>query len=181
MQTYTNRRSAAGFTLMELLVVMLLLGLGLGVGLTVDFASGPQQQKQQALLLANALELAAQEAVLDRKTLGLDFFREEGRVAYRWLRQQDAEWQPYVLEDVTEMRLAEAMTATLILDGQDVDLEPRADLATASSFAPEIQLLPTREVTPFALTIAGAAGTSSVLTADLMGRLRVDEDAPTPP
>jgi len=163
---------------MELLVVVLLLGFGIGVGLTVDFGSA-QQQKQQALLLANALELAAQDAVLDRKTLGLDFFRDEKHVAYRWLEQQGAKWKPRA--DQGEIPLAEALEATLSVDGQQIDFEARADLATANAFAPEILLLPTREVTPFVLMLAGTAGAPSVLTADLMGRVRVDEDVPSPP
>jgi general secretion pathway protein H len=181
MPTSINSSQSQGFTLMELLVVMLLLGLGIGVSLTVDVGGSPQQQKQQAVLLANALELAAQDAVLDRRTLGLDFFRDDGRVAYRWLQQEAAAWKPYVLQDATEAPLAAAVTATLRLDGQDVQIEPRADLAATTAFAPEILLLPTREVTPFTLTLEGDAGDASVLTADVMGRVRVDEDAPTPP
>lgn len=177
MRTYTNK----GFTLIELLVVILLLGLGIGVSLTLDLDASPQQQKQQALRLANEFEVAAQDAVLDGTTLGLDFFMDDGRVAYRWLQQQDRAWEPYMLQDAPEARLPQAMTATLNLGGQDITLEPRADLAAAGSFVPEILLLPTREVTPFTLTLAGNAGGSSILTADLMGRVRVDADAPSPP
>jgi hypothetical protein len=166
---------------MELLVVILLLGLGISVSLALDFDASPQQQKQQALLLANELELAAQDAVLDGTTLGLDFFQHDGRIAYRWLQQQDAAWKPYPAQDAEDAFLPEAMTVTLDLGGQDVVLEPRADLDAVDTFTPEILLLPTREVTPFALTLAGDSGEGSVLTADLMGRVRVDADAPTPP
>lgn len=175
-----NSRKSAGFTLMELLVVMLLLGLGIGVSLSVDLGAG-QQHKQQALLLANALELAAQDAVLDRRTLGLDFFRDEGRIAYRWLQQQDGAWTPYDPGDAAEAQFSEATSATLSLGGQNLEFESRVELATAEGFQPDILLLPTRELTPFTLTLEGAAGAPSVLTADLMGRIRVDEDAPTPP
>ncbi len=177
MQTATSK----GFTLMELLVVILLLGLGIGVSLTLDFDASPQQQKQQALLLENDFELAAQDAVLDGTTLGLDFFMDDGHVAWRWLQQQDAAWKPYALQEAADALLPAAMTATLTLSGQDVTLEPRTDLVAAETFAPEILLLPTREVTPFTLTIASATGAGSVLTADLMGRVRVDADAQTPP
>lgn len=180
LTSINSSRSSAGFTLMELLVVMLLLGLGIGVSLTVDLGAG-QQQKQQALLLANALELAAQEAVLDRRTLALDFFRDEGRTAYRWLRQQDGAWTTHELGDAAETQLVEATRATLSLGGQSLELEARVELATAEGFQPEVLLLPTREVTPFTLTLDGASGAPSVVTADLMGRIRVDEDAPTPP
>jgi prepilin-type N-terminal cleavage/methylation domain-containing protein len=182
MLTSTNSR---GFTLVELLVVMLLLGFGFGVGLTVDFTGSAQQQKQHTLMLANDLELAAQEAVLDETVLGLDFFVPAGEqvVAWRWLQLQDEAWQPYALQDRDEEAtvLPPGMTATLHLAGQSVVPELLTELATADAFAPEILLLPTRELTPFTLTLEGAAGSASALTADLMGRVRVDEDAPTPP
>jgi general secretion pathway protein H len=178
---YINSRRRRGFTLLELLVVILLLGLGIGISLAVDVGGSPQQQKQQTLLLANALELAAQEAVLDSRTLGLDFFLDDGRVAYRWLQQQAGAWDSYALQDSAETLLPEAMTATLSLNGQEIALEPRAERVAGGTLAPDILLLPTREVTPFMLTLAGSSGGASVLTADLMGRVRVDEDAPTPP
>jgi prepilin-type N-terminal cleavage/methylation domain-containing protein len=180
MRTSTNSR---GFTLIELLAVIVLLGLGIGVSLTVDFAGSPQQQKQQALLLANALELAAQEAVLDGKVLGLDFFTgPDQRFGYRWLQRNDAAWQAYEFPDAaTEVLLPAELRLRLSLAGQDLAPEPRADLAAVSAFSPEIWLLPTRELTPFTLSVAGKADAASVLTADLMGRIRVDADAPPPP
>lgn len=183
MLTSTSK-AKRGFTLIELLVVVLLLGLGLSVSLTLDFAGSPQQQKQQTLLLANALELAAQDAVLDGKVLGLDFFAADAQdaLAYRWLRLQEEGWQPYLLRDVeAETLLPAELLATLTLAGQTVLPEPRTELASAETFSPEILLLPTRELTPFTLTLSGDAGSASTLTADLMGRVRVDEDAPTPP
>jgi general secretion pathway protein H len=195
MPTSTSKRGpSAGFTLVEMLVVVLLLGLGLGVGLTLDFAGSPQQQKQHTLLLANALELAAQDAVLDGKVLGLDFFAAgaQDALAYRWVRLQEEGWKPYPLRDAeAETLLPAELIATLTLAGQTIVPEPRtelgeaetfvAGLAPASTFSPEVLLLPTRELTPFTLTLGSEAGSASTLTADLMGRVRVDEDAPTPP
>jgi prepilin-type N-terminal cleavage/methylation domain-containing protein len=172
-----------GFTLVELLVVMLLIGLAFGVSLTVDFATSPQQQKQQTTLLANALELAAQEAVLDDSVLGLDFFSEDSAFGYRWLQLRDGSWRPFTLQDddASDRLLSRDFSATLLLSGIEHVPEPRVDLAAADSFTPEILLLPTRELTPFTLSLAGNAGEASIISADLMGRIRVDADVPTPP
>lgn len=180
MRTSTSSR---GFTLIELLVVIVLLGLGIVASLTVDFTSSPQQQRQHTLQLANALELAAQDAVLDGKVLGLDFFTASDQgLGYRWLELEARAWQPYApLDGAAEVLLPAELKATLHLAGQDIAPESRADLATASSFAPEVWLLPTRELTPFTLSLAGNSAAASVLTADLMGRIRVDADAPSPP
>lgn len=189
MRTASNNTARLrGFTLIELLIVVLLLGLGLGVSLTLDFATSPQQQAQQTQLLANALEVAAQDAVLDGRVLGLDFFAASAARtnAYRWLHQEAGVWQPYLLQEegAEEVQFPPDMTATLTLAGQTWLPEPQVDLAAlpaGTPFAPEILLLPTRELTPFTLTLADGDGNASVLTADLMGRVRVDEDAPTPP
>lgn len=176
MRTSTSE----GFTLVELLVVILLIGLGLGVSLTVDFAASPQQQKQQTTLLANALELAAQEAVLDGLVLGLDFFTADAAFGYRWVQLRDGAWRPF--PDLSpETLLSRELGATLTLAGQAYEPEPRIDLDAGAGFAPEVVLLPTREVTPFTLGLAGNDGNASVLSADLMGRIRIDADVPTPP
>lgn len=176
------RGNACGFTLVELLAVILLIGLALGVSLTVDFGSSPQQQKQQTTLLANALELAAQEAVLDGNILGLDFFTSADTLGYRWVQLQgDDEWVPLAGDGLSETLLARELSATLTLAGEEHVPELRVDLDSAESFAPEVALLPTREITPFSLSLAGTAGDASVLSADLMGRIRVDADAPPPP
>lgn len=174
--------SARGFTIVELLVVILLIGLALGVSLTVDFATSPQQQKQQTTLLANALELAAQEAVLDGNILGLDFFTADDTLGYRWVQLQgDDEWVPLTGDGLSETLLAREFSATLTLAGQEHLPELRVDLDSVAPFAPEVVLLPTREITPFTLSLAGNTGDASALSADLMGRIRVDADAPPPP
>lgn len=172
--------TSAGFTLIELLAVLVLLGLGLGIGLTLDVDGSPQQQQQQALLLANRLELAAQDAVLDDRIVGFDLFIDETQgTAYRLLELRDGSWQEFANPE--EEVFTAAFTVTLALDGQSVSPEPRVDVPAPADFAPEVLLLPTRELTPFTLTFASAEGNASVLSADLMGRIRVDADAPSPP
>lgn len=181
MRTFTDN---AGFTLIELLAVILVLGLALSVGLTLDFAGSPQQQKQQTLLLANSLELHAQDAVLDSRVLGLDFFTSGAqRTGYRWLQLHDGSWNTYTRQDeaTADTLFPEGLTMVLELGGQALAPEPLVDLPHVDGFAPEILLLPTRELTPFTLALAGSADTASELAVDLMGRVRVDADAPPPP
>ncbi|MDY6982563.1 MAG: prepilin-type N-terminal cleavage/methylation domain-containing protein, partial [Pseudomonadota bacterium] len=134
---------ARGFTIVELLVVILLIGVALGISLTVDFSTSPQQQKQQTTLLANALELASQEAVLDGNILGLDFFTTADALGYRWLRLQgDDEWRPLTMDGLSETRLARELSVTLTLAGQEHVPELRVDLDSTAPFAPEVVLLP---------------------------------------
>jgi type II secretion system protein H len=180
---------SGGFTLIEMLVVVLLVGLALGVGLTLDFNGSPQQQEQQARLFANELELAAQEAVLDGVVWGLDFFvveeAERIRTGYRWLTQDADGWVQNTLPGSAAESTLFAPGTSLVLSLATQELLPEAlvdlsTLAEGAGFMPEILVLPTRELEPFTLQLA-ADGNTTLITADLMGRVRMDDDAPLAP
>ena len=193
MQTSPVNTSAAGFTLIELMVVILLIGLALGVGLTLDFSSSPQRLEQKTQQVANITELLAQEAVLSGAVLGLDFFTavQDGieTTGIRWLHQEPEGWVPVDIGEVGEQ--GEILFASDI----DVQLEVEANLlipeekqelniAAADNkqkFSPELLFLPSREITPFILSLNGEDNIVSRVSADIMGRVRVNEDAPTPP
>jgi general secretion pathway protein H len=173
--------NSAGFTLIEIMAVVVLIGLALGAGLTLDFSSSPQQTVQQARRFANEMQIAAQEAVLDGAVWGLDFFAEtDGALAYRWLRLEEARWTEV---SVPGLDSSEALfaSAEVSLHPGDVALKPEMrvalDVPTATVFTPEILLQPTREVTPFTLRLNGADAQALVISADLLGRVRIEPDA----
>jgi type II secretion system protein H len=80
-----------GFTLVEILVVVLIIGLGIGI---VTFTMGGNQPlalRNDAKQFASAVELVAAEAALGGEVWGLQFYREnetdsgDERIAWRWL------------------------------------------------------------------------------------------------
>lgn len=90
-------RSLAGFSLIELMVVILIIGLGIQlVGINIG-GNSRRQVLQEAKQFVNVASLAAEEAVLTRQQWGVDFFREfeDGKdvYGYRWLRQEQGRWQ----------------------------------------------------------------------------------------
>lgn len=86
-----------GFTLVEILVVVLIIGLGVGV---VSFTIGGNQPlalRNEARQFATQLEMVAGEAALGGETWGLQFYRSVDResgdhqIAWRWLRYRDVD------------------------------------------------------------------------------------------
>jgi len=183
-----------GFTLLELMMVLLLLGLLVGAGLTLDFSGSPSSQRQVATQLAGQLQLAALEAVQSGNEWGLDFFMRttaDGNNAsgYRWLWHDGKRWQnadPALLHaSAADYLLPAELEWQLTVDGSTLQPEPQQALATTNGaanprFRPEILLSPQREGTPFSLQLC-ARGHQSCTTAidvDELGRVTVrDGDA----
>jgi type II secretion system protein H len=192
MPTSCVKPAAGGFTLIELMVVILLIGLALGIGLTLDFSSSPQRLQQQTQQVANIAGLLAQEAVLSGAILGLDFFAatQDGvqTDGMRWLRQDAEGWLPADIGEAGEqgqILFTGEIEVQLEVENNLLVLEERRELDAVAAdddqkFYPEVLFLPSREITPFILSLSSADNVSKV-SADIMGRVRVNEDAPVPP
>lgn len=93
-----NSKSAQGFSLIELLVVILIIGLGVSfVSINVGENSA-YKLRVEAKNFANNTSLIGEEAVLSGQQLGVDLYREmtdDGELfGYRWLiRSDDGDWQ----------------------------------------------------------------------------------------
>jgi type II secretion system protein H len=187
MSSVDHPVSVSGFTLIEMLVVLLLAGLALGVTLRVGFGNDPQDMESGIRALAVATELAAQEAVLENRVIGLDFFSNPDRqqTGYRWLLFDGEKWGALEPAPATpaETYLSSALQIDLAIDGIPKEPELLVDLAVpdnVAGFAPEIVLLPTREMTPFVLALE-SEGNRTRMGADMLGKLYFDEDPPQPP
>jgi general secretion pathway protein H len=85
------RPRASGFTLLELLVVIVIVSILFTLTTLAIRSSSPEEQiKDEALRLDRLLQLAQEEAILKGEEYGLEF-RPDG---YRFLRYVDFVWQP---------------------------------------------------------------------------------------
>lgn len=172
-------RVEGGFSLIELLVVVLIIGLGIAiVGISVG-NNRPQALRADAHTFANLTTEVQAEAVLSRQPWGLQIYRElidgDECIAYRWLRFAGDEhgWQPDAPADMPPGgHFAADVTAVLEVEGQEQLIEPLPKDKPAS---PTVWLAPGGEMTPFVLHLhfSGEEG-GPVVRADALGHVELE-------
>lgn len=168
-----------GFSLLELLVVVVIIGLlvafvGVGVG-----GDQPQKLRNEARRFANLTALVEEEAVLSRQPWGVQIYREPGErgddtIAYRFLHFTGEQgWAVEAPVDLPEGgRFAPGVGAVLEVEGAEQLIEPLPEKAGPE---PTIWLMPGGEVTPFVLRLRFRnADDGPVIRSDALGRIEVD-------
>jgi general secretion pathway protein H len=102
----TNREH--GFTLMELLVVMMLVAVSVGMVSLVNPASGNRQAQHEAQLLQDMLQLLRQEAVLEFHDYGLRIEPDSYSILQlnehgQWVKAR--KFRPHILPVTLRLRL----------------------------------------------------------------------------
>jgi|AntRauTorcE11898_2_1112593.scaffolds.fasta_scaffold00538_7 general secretion pathway protein H len=120
-------RIARGFTLIELIVVILLVGLVVSFAvLSVGGPSPRQTQHEEARRLLARMDLAREEAVMQARSLGVRFERD----GYLFYGMRDGQWR--MLEQgglIDPHELPEAIFIDVEIEGLDVELFGADDTA----------------------------------------------------
>lgn len=130
----TGATSDAGFTLVEVLVVLAILGLAIGM-VVINLPKAPPALKAEVELLAARMSAAQDAAIITGQPTGLEF-SDSQYVFYEY----DGQW---LQRGVTGLPDAKKK---LELDGSTLKLKPELN-------KPQIIFDPTGEVTDFALTL----------------------------
>lgn len=142
-----RERPAGGFTLLELLVVLLLIGIVLSFA-TLSFGDGGRERRlgMEARRLAALIDLAGQEAVLQSRELGI-LFDEEG---YRFEVWDGKDWTVLSGDKVLRSRALPAeIELTLLLEGIPAGLRHVKDKPAV----PQVMLRSSGEHTPFEVVL----------------------------
>ncbi|MES2817682.1 MAG: type II secretion system minor pseudopilin GspH [Pseudomonadota bacterium] len=159
--------SARGFTLIELMVVIVIIGCLVGLAvMSTGNASTSRELRDEARQLATLIGLLTDEAVLDNREYGL-LIRPEG---YRVLSYDESQgsWAPH--NDAAEHLLPAWARMELELDGQPLKLavpvkkdKDQPGLSTDESeetekqkteLQPQLLMLSSGELSPFRLRLA---------------------------
>lgn len=152
-------RRCRGFTLLELMIVIVLIGVLLGMA---SFAAGPnpaRDARQAAHGMAGVIQQLRERAVLEGAEYGVRL--SDG--GYRGMRLGAQGWQPlatlYAWPQNTRLRLEQ--------DGHPVSLG-------ADAGAPQLLMLSSDEASAFSLTFATPGNKLSSLRSDGLGEVVID-------
>src|SRR5476649_2210691 len=105
-------RGAAGFTLLELLVVLVIVGVVLGTVTLNALPSQKQAMQQEAQRIALLLQLARDEAIVRNRQIAF----EAGSESYRFLVRNEKQWEVVTQDDLLRERAFKINPVNLVID-----------------------------------------------------------------
>lgn len=97
---HCRRATRAGFTLVELLVVLVIIGITLGLASLNAIPSPKQDLQQEAKRIALLLQLARDEAIVRNRQVAFEANSE----GYRFVVRNDSGWEPVTRDDLLRER-----------------------------------------------------------------------------
>jgi general secretion pathway protein H len=165
---FCGRHAARGFTLLELMVVLVIISIILTfVSLSVGGDPRGEELQREARRLVALLEMASDEAVLSSQQLAVRF-SEDG---YQFMALRGGQWLA-LSEDplLRERTLPEGIQLRLELEDN-----PPPSLITEDSDLPQVFLLSSGEMTPFVVTLSAPESERRfLLKASLLGQLELE-------
>jgi general secretion pathway protein H len=145
------RVASAGFSLLELLVVVAIIGLlAQAVALSWRALGNDQEIEQETTRLRGVIDLLHEEALMQSRDYGLMFTQ----TGYRFyvFDYQRLEWAEPLDDRLLEPHaLRPLLSMTLALDGREVPLIPDFEAQDVENPEPQVMLLSSGEVTPFTI------------------------------
>jgi len=148
------RRAVRGFTLLEILVVVLIIGIVLSLA-TLAFRDDIDERLQtEAQRLAALLTLASEEAVLQSSEMAMVFTPQ----GYRFQVLEEGKWTDARDAVLRERHLAEDLTLFVEIEGETAQLGKNG---AEEVQPPRVYLLSSGEMTPFTLTLKHVNSTAT--------------------
>lgn len=188
----SSLRTSAGFTLIEVLVVVVIIGvLSSVVLISIGVLGDDRDLDREARRLASLVEMVAEEAELQGRDFGLEFIRQ----GYRFVEYDPFfdTWTEIVGDDTLRpRRLPEDFEFALVVEDKRIELadvaadtgagnkdeeEERRDSPLLNKYAPHTMILSSGDLSPFSVRIIRLTDDAEALLQVLpTGEIRVGED-----
>ncbi len=160
-----------GFTLVELLVVMLIVAMMAGV-IVLNMPPPRSGEKNQAEVFAARLNLAAELAVMTGSMIGL----EVDPTGYRYFRFVDGKWAPHDGGQLKDENFPADVTVDITVTDLSLKNQTRDSSRTEDDEdlpAPNVFISPTGETTPLSAQFVSRRG-SLMVSLDSSGNVTLD-------
>ena len=142
----SRQRCQKGFTLLELLVVIVILGV---VAATAVFSIGTlgrdDRLQEEALRLTTLLRLASEEALLTGRDIGL--YLEEDNYRFLLYSRETVQWLVLEGDDIFRpWKLPEEVYFSVAVEDREIVLEPLDDI---EAIEPQVAVFSSGDITPF--------------------------------
>jgi len=169
---------AAGFTLLEVLVVVVIIGIITSMAvISVNVLGGDHEMQQQAERLQAILMQSREDAVLQSRDIGLRL----DETGYEFLAYDSRDERWNAVEDDPLLRpreLPEGLRLSLRLEDRAVQLKPREPATDRDPILPQVVLQASGDLVPFDVQLA-RDGTEERrrVSGTIEGRIELHDDA----
>lgn len=165
---HRSRQALRGFTLVEVLVIVVIIGIVSAVVLlSLGVLGDDRSLQQQARRISSLIELASDEALMQGRDFGIEFTR----TGYRFLELDSLtnQWHAVIGDELLRPRqLEEQLELALVLEDRDVtlgeefaatestedkDADDRDNQTLGGDYQPHVLILSSGDVSPFVLHI----------------------------
>jgi len=172
-----ERFRSAGFSLLELLVVVAIIGIFVGVAvLSIGITGNDRESEHQISRLKTLLDLVREEALMQNRDFGV-FFSGSAYRFYTYDYQLQSWLSPADDDLLSEHDLGAPLALDLVVEDREIVLDSEFNPKDDADPKPQVLILASGEMTPFEARISRSpTGGRYVLTAGVDGSMEVSSD-----